>query len=306
MRVFHLSKLVVGFLLAFQHSVANNDAPSVAVPGSVNQCGAVPLDIKGGTPPYTITIKKADNPAGAALQSFSDVNNPSSLSLPNGMATGMTITFEVKDSRGQTTHSGLSTVSSSPDCPQTPKDLASKPDDGAADSDNPADASAPPAPGPPGGDSKNSTAGTVPGAPGSSPDKSAGGAPSAPDQPPNGLNNSTAAGPQPGKPPPPSSNTTASPDNAGNATAVADKPGNNNSTDTPASVNSTATTAPRPGSTPPKNSTSTIGGNTKMGNNTSSVNNRPKPPTSESSRRHPSPLYLSLFISSLAGFLINR
>ncbi|KAA1106259.1 hypothetical protein PGT21_032111 [Puccinia graminis f. sp. tritici] len=314
MRAFHLSKVVFGFLLAFQTSIANDEAPSVAVSGSVNSCGPVPLDIKGGTPPYTITIKKADNPGGPPLRSVPDANKTPSLSLPAGMTNGMVITFEVKDSKGLTTTSGQSTVSPSTDCPQPPQGPAGKPD-GAADAKSPGDVAPP---GPPGGDggAKNPTDGSAPASPENPPGGSTPApapspnpnpAPPAPGQPANALNatgNSTATGPQPGDPP--SSNTTNisgsinanMTDKAGsgvNAT-MSDSSASNNSTGKAGSTNSTIITPPRPNYTPPKNN----------GNSSSSVNNRPTPPRSGASRRQLNPLYLHLFVVCLTGLIINR
>ncbi|KAA1127411.1 hypothetical protein PGTUg99_036365 [Puccinia graminis f. sp. tritici] len=322
MRAFHLSKVVFGFLLAFQTSIANDEAPSVAVSGSVNSCGPVPLDIKGGTPPYTITIKKA---VSAWLQdqfivkerdvreSLAD-RSIALFSLPAGMTNGMVITFEVKDSKGLTTTSGQSTVSPSTDCPQPPQGPAGKPD-GAADAKSPGDVAPP---GPPGGDggAKNPTDGSAPASPENPPGGSTPApapspnpnpAPPAPGQPANALNatgNSTATGPQPGDPP--SSNTTNisgsinanMTDKAGsgvNAT-MSDNSASNNSTGKAGSTNSTTITPPRPNYTPPKNN----------GNSSSSVNNRPTPPRSGASRGQLNSFYLHLFVVCLTGLIISR
>ncbi|KAH9473798.1 hypothetical protein MJO29_000855 [Puccinia striiformis f. sp. tritici] len=293
MRGLQICKIVFGILVSFHHSIAADAPPSVGIPSSVSPCGAVPLEITGGTPPYSIAINTADNPSGPPLHTFADVKQPSSLAWPSGMSTGMVLTMEVKDSKGLTTTSGQSTVIPSADCPQSP---------GAGATKNTTDIATT---GPSGGDgaAKNWTQGM----PALSSDKTAGGP-----TPPASANSTDPAHPAN------AFSTTANatgavrldsadssnasmPDSA-NVTATADQHGVMNMTDSTPMSPSTARTT----NMPPSNKTVSNNDNSKSGNNTSSVNNRPNPARSEASRRQLGPLYLSLFITTLAGILINR
>lgn len=100
--------IAIVFLLLLQRLIAEDAAPSVSVPKSLSPCSTVPLEINGGTPPYSVSILNAVNPTGPVLKEFQDVRQPSNLSWGANLPAGTVITFTVKDSKGLTASSGPS------------------------------------------------------------------------------------------------------------------------------------------------------------------------------------------------------
>ncbi|KNZ64123.1 uncharacterized protein VP01_1064g5 [Puccinia sorghi] len=310
MRVFHFNKIVLGSLLAFQLSIADDVAPSVAVPASVSQCAPVSLQINGGTPPYSVAIKKAGTPD--VIKSLEGITDPSKIQLPVGMTNGMVITFEMKDSKGMTAHTDASIVSSPDACQQPAQALVSGKQEGDGTS-TPADAAGGPSGGN-GGAAKNTTEGAAP-APGS--DKAAAGpaatpanssAPNVfipgPGTPTSGpANMSSTVPPSPDSPASDSTNATMAGQPGVNATAANNTDGVNSTTASNSS--DLPTPAPRPShtTTPTKPTNYPSNTSNKVGNNTSS---RPNPQNSEASRKQNlRSAYFSLLLASSASLVIS-
>ncbi|PLW40743.1 hypothetical protein PCANC_07769 [Puccinia coronata f. sp. avenae] len=266
MQFFRFNQVLFGLLLVFQKSIAEDGAPSVTIPGSLSPCAPVPLEIKGGTPPYSVAIKNAGSPHGAVLKNFEDVQKPSTLQWPSGINTGMVLTFQVTDSKGLTTHSDPSTITPTADCSQAPLtfNAPGKSDGGGF------------------AESTDAASGAVIG------------------------QNSTEVDAPPGKNKAAGGSTAPSWTDTGtqllldvNATSDANvttvgQPESTNST------NLTSNTVPLPYTPRPSNTTQS-----KPINNTSSVNNRPNLPKSEAYNGHIGSLYFSLFIASSAGLVIS-
>ncbi|KAI9600920.1 hypothetical protein H4Q26_000714 [Puccinia striiformis f. sp. tritici PST-130] len=270
MRGLQICKIVFGILVSFHHSIAADAPPSVGIPSSVSPCGAVPLEITGGTPPYSIAINAADNPSGPHYTPSQTSNNHPA--LPGPLAS--------PSYRRPIVRNRLEPV------PRKTLQI-SRPPARLVEMD-------PPKTGRRGCRllARTKTAG------GPTPPASANS--TDPAHPANAVSttaNATGAVRLDSA----DSNNASMPDSA-NATATADQHGVMNMTDSTPMSPSTA----RATNMPPSNKTVNHNDNSKSGNNTSSVNNRPNPARSEASRRQLGPLYLSLFITTLAGILINR
>ncbi|PLW26427.1 hypothetical protein PCANC_23990 [Puccinia coronata f. sp. avenae] len=104
MQFFRFNQVLFGLLLVFQKSIAEDGAPSVTIPGSLSPCAPVPLEIKGGTPPYSVAIKNAGQSPWSRAEKLRR--------CPEAIHS--------TESKGLTTHSDPSTITPTADCSQAP------------------------------------------------------------------------------------------------------------------------------------------------------------------------------------------